>query len=105
MSRGDARSGGPGARGAGAPDDDGRREPVRVAPWTVPALLAGLVVGFLGGMLIGPWMGIVVLAGLVGAAVLAAGRRVPGETAIAGAGGLLIGFGGVMLIALLHLVA
>lgn len=90
---GDAPSAGRGA----AP----RPEPVPVATLTVPALLGGLVVGIVSGYLLGPWAGVLVLVVAVGAVLLAALRPDQREVAVAGAGGIVLGYGGVMLLALM----
>lgn len=82
-------------------DPPERREPVTVAPLTVPALLGGLVVGLVSGYLLGPWAGVIVLAGAIGAVVLASRAPAQREVAVAGAVGLLLGFGGVMLLLVL----
>lgn len=82
--------------------DPQRREEVTVSPLTVPALFGGLVIGFGSGYLIGPWAGVIVLVLLIGLVLVAARHRDHVEAAVAGVLGLVLGFGGVMALVLLH---
>ncbi|MCS6710474.1 hypothetical protein JSY14_00005, partial [Brachybacterium sp. EF45031] len=74
-------------------------------PATVPALLGFLILGFVLGYGLGPWGVIgVLLLGVLGA-VVAAQRPDLREPVLAAGLGLLLGFGGVMILAALYYVA
>lgn len=77
-------------------------ETVRVAPLTIPALLGLLVLTAAATYLLGPWVGVGVLAVLLAGAALAAARPDQREVAVAAVLGAIVGYGGVMLLTILH---
>ena len=85
------------SRGTGAERDGSGSTPV--SPLMIPLLVAGLAIGFLAGYFLLWWGALVVLAGVVAAiAPVLRGRRRAGATgAIAG---VLLGYAGVILVAL-----
>jgi small-conductance mechanosensitive channel len=87
-----------GRDGPGRGDRPPQRTPVSAA--TIPLLFAGIVVGFLVGYFLLGWGAIVVGVVVLGAISLSLTRRVPGDAVGAGVGGLLLGYLGVILLAL-----
>jgi hypothetical protein len=81
------------------PDRDGPRSP-QVSAGTVPLLFAGIVAGFLIGYFLLGWGAIVVGVLVLGAVSLSLATRVPHEAVGGGVGGLLLGYVGVILLAL-----
>ncbi|CAM3980188.1 hypothetical protein M3A96_02010 [Helcobacillus massiliensis] len=82
-------------------DEDRTSQPVH--PATVPFTFGGLVLGFLLGYIIGPWGA--VIGGLValGGVMLAASKPGVRNPVLMGLGGMVIGYTGIMLVALLNM--
>lgn len=76
------------------------REPVRISPLAVPFLFLSLLSTAGLAFFVGPWAGIWLLAELVGALVLAGWRPDHRDASVAAALGGVLGFAGVMLLAL-----
>ena len=89
---------GPGRQGAGAGRGSGQ-EPAPVSPLMIPLLVLGLAIGFFSGYFLLGWGALVVLGVIVAAVSLVLrGRSRDGATgAIAG---VLLGYAGVILVAL-----
>ncbi|MGP5259174.1 hypothetical protein ACTXMW_10665 [Brachybacterium paraconglomeratum] len=89
---------GPGRQGAGASRGSGQ-QPAPVSPLMIPLLVLGLVIGFFSGYFLLWWGALVVLGVIVAAvALVLRGRSRDGATgAIAG---VLLGYAGVILVAL-----
>lgn len=89
---------GPGRQGAGAGRGSGQ-QPAPVSPLMIPLLVLGLAIGFFSGYFLLGWGALVVLAVIVAAVSLVLrGRSRDGATgAIAG---VLLGYAGVILVAL-----
>lgn len=89
---------GPGRQGAGASRGSGQ-EPAPVSPLMIPLLVLGLAIGFFSGYFLLGWGALVVLGVIVAAVSLVLrGRSRDGATgAIAG---VLLGYAGVILVAL-----
>lgn len=89
---------GPGRQGAGAGRGSGQ-QPAPVSPLMIPLLVLGLAIGFLSGYFLLGWGALVVLGVIVAAVSLVLrGRSRDGATgAIAG---VLLGYAGVILVAL-----
>lgn len=81
-------------------EDDG--EPPRVSVLAIPLFLGALLVCAVASYLLGPLALIVVALVVVGALTLAIREPAHREASVAAVAGALIGFVGVMLIALLH---
>lgn len=114
MSRGGSRPARPPGEGAPARrpaplanrvHGSGDADPAHVSALAVPLLLGCLVLCAIASYLLGPW-GLIVLAAVIAGAMSFAIRR-PGhrDAAVAAVLGGLIGSGGVLLLALLRLIA
>ncbi len=82
--------------------DQPPRPQVRVSPLTVPCLFLALVTTAGLAFAVGPWAGIWLAVVVAGALALAVARPSQREVSVAAALGGVLGFGGVMLLAVLH---
>lgn len=82
--------------------DQPPRQPVRVSPLAVPFLFLALVTTAVLTFAVGPWAGIWLLAVVLAAFALAMARPTQREASVAAVLGGALGFGGVMLLAVLH---
>lgn len=84
---------------------DDERRPTTVSPLAVPLFLGSLLACAAASYLLGPLGLVVVAAVLIGALVLAVRRPAHREAAVAAVAGAIVGFAGIMLIVLVHILA
>lgn len=104
-SPGTDRPRGPRPPAGGGDGDGGERPPTTVSPLAVPLFVGALALCAASSYLLGPLGLMAVLAVLIGALVLAVRRPADREAAVAAVAGAVIGFAGIMLIALVHIAA
>ncbi len=89
---------GPGRQGAGAGRGSGQ-EPAPVSPLMIPLLVLGLAIGFFSGYFL-LWWGVLVVLGVIVAAVSLVLRGRSRDGATGAIAGVLLGYAGVILVAL-----
>lgn len=89
---------GPGRQGAGAGRGSGQ-QPAPVSPLMIPLLVLGLAIGFLSGYFL-LWWGALVVLGVIVAAVSLVLRGRSRDGATGAIAGVLLGYAGVILVAL-----
>ncbi|GLI31623.1 MULTISPECIES: hypothetical protein [Brachybacterium] len=89
---------GPGRQGAGASRGSGQ-QPAPVSPLMIPLLVLGLAIGFLSGYFL-LWWGALVVLGVIVAAVSLVLRGRSRDGATGAIAGVLLGYAGVILVAL-----
>ncbi|MCZ4327099.1 hypothetical protein [Brachybacterium paraconglomeratum] len=89
---------GPGRQGARAGRGSGQ-EPAPVSPLMIPLLVLGLAIGFFSGYFL-LWWGVLVVLGVIVAAVSLVLRGRSRDGATGAIAGVLLGYAGVILVAL-----